>query len=498
MRLSPALFVLATLTLSHFSSAFAQKGNEVDQIRTQIEALQRQLDAIENQSVPKRNVTQIGSGSRIRLRNPELIVKIYDLGDLFALAPPYAAMRQGDLSRNSESLFPSSPGNTGSFGGLGGGGGYFSLGPAHLQAPRSSEHALNQMSGSSAAVSTSQAELIKTIKTTISPEIWDDQGGPATIAKLGNAFIISADEDTHDQIDALLNLFRKRWGTLRTVSVRAWWQWMDPEEIGPILDSDGEDAGAGNKAFGLISDEAWAKIMKDSRDPDNDRRSGYQATVTCYNGQTVHTVSGDQSLAVRDVRVIATKNENDENAGRIGYQPVVSLIQEGVAFQVTPISNVSGRTVLLDVHSRVLLPGPIKAELQKELQRAGEALAPKTVAEAIDDRRFKVSQLSTTLRVPVNRPMLVGGMTLPSDGDKNGHENNLYLFVKVSVQELRNDQDEEAEKPNGGEAPPEDPAADPVEDADSDSNDPPAKKKSGDSAADTSANSTDADSSDSN
>ena len=58
------------------------------------------------------------------------------------------------------------------------------------------------MSGSSAAVSTSQAELIKTIKkikTTISPEIWDDQGGPATIAKLGHAFIISADEGTHDR-----------------------------------------------------------------------------------------------------------------------------------------------------------------------------------------------------------------------------------------------------------------------------------------------------------
>ena len=244
------------------------------------------------------------------------------------------------------------------------------------------------MSGSSAAVSTSQAELIKTIKTTISPEIWDEQGGPASIAKLGNAFIISADEDTHDQIDALLNLFRKRWGTLRTVSVRAWWHWMNPAEIGPILDSDGEDAGNGNKAFGLVSEEAWAKILKDRRDAENDGPAGYQATVTCYNGQAVHTVSGDQSLAVRDVRVIATKNENDENAGRIGYKPVVSLIQEGVAFQVTPISNVSGKTVLLDVHSRVLLPGPMKAELQKELERAGESLAPKTVADAIDSSRF--------------------------------------------------------------------------------------------------------------
>ena len=493
MRLSPALFVLAVFALN--SSVFAQPGPDVKQIRAQIEALQRQLEALENQPIPKRNVTQIGGGSRIRLRNPELIVKIYDLGDLFALAPPYAAMRQGDLSKSSDSLFPSSPGNTGSFGGLGGGGGYFSLGPAHLRAPRSSEHSLNQMSGSSAAVSTSQAELIKTIKTTISPEIWDDQGGPATIAKLGNAFIISADEDTHDQIDALLNLFRKRWGTLRTVSVRAWWHWMNPAEIGPILDSDGEDAGNGNKAFGLVSEDAWAKILKARRDAEDDGPAGYQATVTCYNGQTVHTVSGDQSLAVRDVRVIATKNENDENAGRIGYKPVVSLIQEGVAFQVTPVSNVSGKTVLLDVHSRVLLPGPMKAELQKELERVGEALAPKTVADAIDERLFKVSQLSTTLRVPVNRPMLVGGMTLPSNNDAKGQVNNLYLFVKVSVQELRNDQEEEAAKPDDGEASADDPDVDPGADAGPDSIDPEPNEK--DSSEDSSADSG-ADSSDSN
>ena len=307
MRLCSALFVLAVFTLS--TSVFAQPGSDVKQIRVQIEALQKQLEALESQSIPKRNVTHNGSGSRIRLRNPELLVKIYDLGDLFALAPPYAAMRQGDLSKSSDSLFPPSLGNTGSFGGLGGRGN-FSLGPAHLRDPRSSEHALNQISGSSAAVSTSQVELSKTIKTTISPEIWDDQGGPATIAKLRNAFIISANEGTHDQIDALLNLFRKRWGTLRTVSVRAWWHWMNPAEIGPILDSDGEDAGNGNKAFGLVSEEAWAKILKDRREAENDGPAGYQATVTCCNGQTVHTVSGDQSLAVRDVLVIATKNEN--------------------------------------------------------------------------------------------------------------------------------------------------------------------------------------------
>lgn len=439
-------FMLAFVVLGlAVSPAFAQQGKETDAIRAQIEALQKQLQAIESKPVPQRNVTQIGA-SRLRARNPGLVVKIYDLGDLFALAPPYSARKQSDLGKDSQSLFPDAPGSTaGGFGGIGGGGGYFSLGPARLPASASSALAVNQMSGSSAAVSTSQAELIKTIKTTISPEIWDEQGGPATIAKLGNAFIISADEDTHDQIDALLNLFRKRWGTLRTISVRAWWHWMSPSEIGPILDSDGEELHNGNKAFGLVTDEAWKGILKTRREPDKDRWPGYQSTLSCYNGQTVHTVSGDQSLAVSDVRVIATRDENDERTGRIGYKPVVSLIQEGVAFQVTPISNVSGKTVLLDVHSRVLLPSPERKEVMQELQQArGDVIPPKELAESLDKRRFTVSQLSTTLRVPVDRPMLVGGMSIQGENDQS-----LYLFVKVSVQELRNDEDDAATPEDG-------------------------------------------------
>ena len=79
-------------------------------------------------------------------------------------------------------------------------------------------------------------------------------------------------------------------------------------------------------------------------------------------------------------------------------------------------------------------------------------------------------------------------MTLPSNNDVKGQVNNLYLFVKVFLQELRNDQDEEAAKSNGGEASAEDPDVDPGADAGPDSN-----EKGSDSSA-----VSDADSSDSN
>ena len=84
-------------------------------------------------------------------------------------------------------------------------------------------------------------------------------------------------------------------------------------------------------------------------------------------------------------------------------------------------------------------------------------------------------------------------MTLPSNNDVKGQVNNLYLFVKVFLQELRNDQDEEAAKSNGGEASAEDPDVDPGADAGPDSNDPEPNEKGSDSSA-----VSDADSSDSN
>jgi hypothetical protein len=112
--------------------------------------------------------------------------------------------------------------------------------------------------------------------------------------------------------------------------------------------------------------------------------------------------------------------------------------------------------VLFDVHSRVLMPVEKQAELKEELEQRDVDLSPKEIAEAIDERRFNVSRISTTLRVPVNRPMLVGGMSMPGTGNEN-----LYLFVKVSVQELRNDQEVDVVEPT-----PDDPPADDSGDAD--------------------------------
>lgn len=434
--------------------------DNLQQLKQQISALQQQLEALENTpQAPKRNVTQIGA-SRARKVETGLVVRIYDLGDLFAVAPPYAAQLNSDLNPGVRSfLFDTTPfSNTGSapahppgmggggMGGMGGGGGFFSVTPAAALVAG----ATGQVSGGSGTIKSAQDELIAVIKEIITPELWKDGGGK--ISKLGNAFVISADEDSHLQIEALLNSFRSRWGTLRTVSVRGWWMSLSPAELRTLLDAPNEAVMPdGPKVFGIVSDEAWQELMQIWQQPaGNDaHRLRYQATLTCYNGQTVNTLSGTQGLVVSGIEPVVAQGESGEAQGRVGYRPETALIQEGLAFQVTPITNVSGKTVLLDVHSRLTLPTD-DGDQQAAGKRQFESATPDDVVRPINRRKLNIHRLSTTARVPTDRPYLIGGMSLPA-ADTEGLQ--LYLFVKISVQELRNDQEPVA-------APPKDPKPD--------------------------------------
>jgi hypothetical protein len=189
-----------------------------------------------------------------------------------------------------------------------------------------------------------------------------------------------------------------------------------------------------------------------SQPPD---RPGYRAVVTCHNGQTVSTVSGGQRLAVTAVEPVVTQSADTAHKIAFGYRPTISVIHEGAALQVTPIANTSGKFVVLDVHTRVgqLRPRgddepPEVDDDEDESMSLHGAPTPREVASVID-RSILVSQrLSTTLRVPTDRPILIGGMTFDSQPDDDAA--SLYLFVVVSVQELRDDQP--ASAPAGGDA----------------------------------------------
>jgi len=431
-------------------AAHAQETTKANELRALLQAVQAKLDALQVEEGLDQRVKTLGSKPKVETPFRALVVRIYDVSDLFVVAPPYPAEKESDLVAARTPFFPVTQGSQSGVGGFGGGGfggggfggggfggggfggggmggGAFNVASELATLPRPKLETLHQFGDASGAgiaegmvaARVSLDDLIDTIQHTIAAESWAEVGGEGAISRIGSSLIISATEDTHAQIASLLKSFRERWGSLRTVSVTARWLWLGHAELAELLDDTG--------AYGLVKPDAWQQLHE-LPPPDDRSAAGYSATITCQNGQTVHATSASQTLRVTNlVPVIASD--------AVAYQPQPALVEAGAALQVTPIANRSGKFVTLDVHSRVTR--------WREAERAfdpdrGEVAA---VVAAINRGQIEAQRLSTTLRVPVEKPMLVGGMTFASPPDPAAPI--LYLFVTVSVQELRDDLDQD-------------------------------------------------------
>lgn len=446
MRLGTLIAVILVIAVS--SNARAQtRQAQVDDIRRNIDALQKQLNSLETGQVSAtQKVAQLGA-SRHQRGEPTLIVRVYDLSDLFSIAPAYGATVGNNLGLPQRALFPesmaalhgggaSSPGGMmgGGMGGMGGAG-FFDVRHEPLLAQAGSGRAGSGHSATAdvaASAKTSMQSLISAITSTIDPDSWEELSGPGSIARLGTSLIIRNDAAVHDQIDALFTLLRQKWRTLRTISVSAWWLPLTPTQVAGLLPGDGKGKTGveGIDAFGIVDEAAWNRFL--AADVQADKKAGaYRAVVTCYNGQTVTTTSGVEDGVVMDLEPVPSQGPR----GSVAYRPTITPIHEGTALQITPLANATGRFVMLDVHSRVCVREPA-APVRRQPGRDDEH-GPAAVIAALDRPRLITQHLATTLRTPVDRVMLIGGMTYT--GVPAADDATLYLFLRTTVQELRDD-----------------------------------------------------------
>lgn len=338
-------------------------------------------------------------------RESQFVVRTYDLSDRLPAGPPYPARHASDFGERDRPMFPA-------------------------PAPKASGSPMNP-------ARTSLDRLIDTITSTITPSEWAGAGGPASISALGNSLVVSANEDTHEKVDTLIKSIPKQPSPSRIVSLEAHWLWLTDDELGDLLVRPpgipviGWLLGrrAEPSVSSPVNETEWSRLIAQRVETEDDR-GGYRAVVTCYNGQTVHTTSGGQRVAVtRMVPAFGGGGDDDDDPPALAYQPTTSVLQEGAALQVTPVCSPKAEYVELDVHSRVVQVRPAR---RPDEPPAGPAEA---VVDAIDRPVILQQRLSTTLRLPVSRRVLIGGMTFeggPIPGDRA-----LYLFVRASVQEIR-------------------------------------------------------------
>jgi hypothetical protein len=449
---------------------------EMQRLQRQIQSLQTELNRMEAGSQEKARVIPLGA-NRVPVEEKEdmLIVRIYDLSDLFVVAPPYPATAP-DNSGGESLIFPGTASEysgmmgMGGMGGMGGGmggmrggksghpagqsggsphgpgaagQGAFNIDPSSDRPKRLPSSILPQMLGSESdsgapdVARMSIDDLIDAITRTISPTDWSDQGGQCSIAPLGNTLIVSATKNIHAQIESLFTTLRKRWGTFRTVSIEAHWLWLTEDQLDRLLaDSRKQLSANDEKIFGLIDETTWQDLRDQLAKKGDDQPAGYQSVLTGFNGQTISTVSGGlKRFIIAMIPVVGQDMSAPAPATpspSVGYQPQTTMIQEGAALQVTPMVSTGGKYVTLDVHSRVL-----RVEESKTPPPAGPPSVVRDLAAVVDRPQMQDCHLATTLRIPQGRRMLVGGMTFESVPQPG--QPNLYLFVKVQVQELRDD-----------------------------------------------------------
>jgi hypothetical protein len=260
--------------------------------------------------------------------------------------------------------------------------------------------------------------LIDLITSTIKPTTWDNVGGPGSIVPAHGvgALVVSQTQAVHEEIEALLANLRAASPGLRVVAIRAVWLQLDLKQFDQLMHSKpGQERGIDRRAL-----YEMARKTK-----------GYLGAITCLSGQTVHVASGRSRTAITGAVPVV--------GDALGYQPMVSQPQAGALLQITPQLLPNTQGAMLDLCSSVTRAAdkPETVRFYSDDPRGGkngDKNAP-TRGLTLDRVNMVVSQLATTVKVPLNEPTLVGGLTTEApDGDEQAAEvPQLYLFIEASA-----------------------------------------------------------------
>jgi hypothetical protein len=390
---------------------------------------------------------------------PKLITKVYRVDDLILPSPNYPFRGtwlpgmnsgRGESSGARSSPFRKRQKSGGMESMMGGAGMMPSSGAPGMGADMMGPGAMagggseGKKGGDSESFTLTTNDLIEALVTFVEPDSWNQDGGGAEIARLGSSLIVRQSAEAHKQIEELLSALRDESSAMQTLTVEARWLLLDSEQL----------AGLKTAIF------RGAPI---AADPPNEP---FRGQVTCFNGQTVHIVSGRlQTVLQGGVPVVG--------AGGSGYQPTIMTPHVGALLEIRPMLLPGGRSAIINVESSVTrwdqpgapaelgaegdLAAGIKTERRtKTAARAGGAgggagsmpgmpggmgmmsgmmRGAGSSAVQVDRINVVAQQLATSLRVPLGKPVLVGGMTFPGQPNDQHSDAQLYLVVQISVAE---------------------------------------------------------------
>jgi hypothetical protein len=251
------------------------------------------------------------------------------------------------------------------------------------------------------------APLVEAIKETIDPYSWAPSGNVGTIRSLGMVLIIRQTPENHKQIEELLEQLLREYGPARLVSVKAQWVLLEEGQLEKILrKSDG-----GPSVPQEVDPAAMKKIKMEVP---------YQGQTTCFGGQTVYVASGWGQTVVTELEPEVTENVAI-------MDPQVRMVHWGAILEFTPVLSPRDDSVLVDLHS--IVSEPRETPPAADSNNKANVNVAGTPREGVDRLDFAIQDLRTTLKAPLNKPVLVGGMTTKGKGAGK----TLYLILEISA-----------------------------------------------------------------
>jgi hypothetical protein len=353
-------------------------------------AAQAQMQS-EQQSPAGTSNRSVAIGQSVRPIEPPkpiLETRVYDLADMFAIAPSHTA--HGFVGWDSSPLLDPTGANvltaaaTGATGGMGGMGGFGGgMGGMFNVHPSVQNNRSNHDYG---GWQPTPKSLIEAIEKTVDAK-WESSGGEEGLHWLGSSLIVNAFPATHAPVKNLLDLVQSRWNARSTFEIELHWLWLSFREERDLARRMSASESSTTRS---IDTEDLLNFI-DNLEKKDGRPSSVHARVHGHNGQTVPWVSGEQHRSV---------SSWDRLKGEL--VPMTTIAQRGIACEVTPMLAHATDHATLIYRGRWVedsVPPVIeKADSAPWLEKAPRPDADRIVGQS----------LATTVRLPVGRAAILG------------------------------------------------------------------------------------------
>ncbi|MGI9457659.1 MAG: hypothetical protein ACR2NU_13930 [Aeoliella sp.] len=354
----------------------------------------------------------------------EYVLRTYEVGDLTLNVSdrPYgesaATIRQG-IQAVGGGGFGGGGGGFGGGGGLGGGGQFSVPEVANRQPLYLAQFGGGGGGGRMAQVGAPAPtntidNLWEVIVATVDPESWSENGGNGTLQAFGTAMVVWQTEPVHQRIEQLLQALRAGTGDRRTVKVDARWLLLNSDDLAQLT---------------AVDEHGIDRIDRQVLDQLTRRPTSIRGLTNCFSGQLVYVVSGTQRNVVEGyIPVVGSVDSPQPNeqfvaqnrpatfrfaadtqtvqahAAGVGYQPIVQKKNFGALLEIRPTLVPGSKSAVVDLTATITVPAG------NPLINEGNPIPSQTLP-VVDRIAIETQQLATTLRLPLAKPVVVGGLT---------------------------------------------------------------------------------------